>query len=100
MDDRTLWLIAVIVLFVVAAVVAVLLAMIIRTAREIDAVAGEIWTTGKRVANNTVHIPILYRVAESVEAIGTRAPAILGAATAIRRHAETCSGCPKCLAAK
>lgn len=85
METQTLWTVAVVATFAVAGVVALLLVLIINTARDIDSVAAEIWTVGKRVANNTVHIPLLVPVAASVDNIGAAAPAILGAAQRIRR---------------
>lgn len=85
MDSDTLWTAAIVATFAVAAVVAVLLELIIGVAADIERVAGEIWTTGKRVANNTVHIPLLVPVAASVERIVAAAPGILGAAQRIRR---------------
>ena len=39
--------------------VALLLTLVLRTARSILHTAGDIWTTGKLVANNTIHIPLL-----------------------------------------
>lgn len=47
---------------VVTIVVALLLHGIRNTARRILRVAGDIWTHGQRVANNTVHIAFLDRV--------------------------------------
>lgn len=85
MNNETLWIIAVVATVVVSGVVLVLLLQIIAVARDIDAVAGDIWTVGKRVANNTVHIPLLVPVAAAVERIGAAAPGILGAAQRIRR---------------
>lgn len=46
---------------VVIGVVAALLTAVVRTARQIDAGAAEIWRVGKLIANNTVHIPLLVR---------------------------------------
>jgi len=84
MSDDSLWAVSILILFVVSGIVALLLLSIIRVAREIDHVAAGIWTTGQRVANNTVHIPTLYKVGASVESIGGRAPQILASAKRIR----------------
>jgi len=84
MDNQSLWIVAVVATFAVAGVVALLLVVIIRTATDIECVAGDIWTTGKRVANNTVHIPLLVSVAASVDRIAEAAPSILEAAQRIR----------------
>lgn len=85
MDNETLWIAAIVATLVVSGVVLVLLVRIIAVARDIDTVAGEIWTVGKRVANNTVHIPLLVPVAAAVDHIGAAAPGILDAAQRIRR---------------
>ena len=44
---------------VVLIVVAVLLALILRAAREVRAEVSTIWTIGQQVANNTIHIALL-----------------------------------------
>lgn len=95
-----LWWIAVIAALVVTFVVAVLVRLIVATARDIETAVAEIWTRGQRVANNTIHIPNLYRTVETVEAIGGRAGRILANARAIAEHAETCPGCPACILGK
>ena len=61
---------------VVALVVTVLLWLIHHTAVTIDGAASKTWDTGQRVANNTIHIPILYR-------INTAAGKILGTAAVV-----------------
>ncbi|MFN2476797.1 MAG: hypothetical protein ABR526_10725 [Chthoniobacterales bacterium] len=61
MDPHTqqLWIITLVVAVVVVLVVAVLLELIVRTAREIDRLVHEIWTGGKRIAQNTVTLAVL-----------------------------------------
>ena len=93
----TLWWIAIVLAVVVTAVVAVLLRMIVATAADIEETVAEIWTRGQRVANNTIHIPNLYKTNEIVGGILGRAERILGNARSIAAHAETCPGCPACL---
>ncbi len=91
------WWISIILLLVVTAVVALLLAMILRTARSIQSVVGEIWTIGKMVANNTVHIPLLVETNRIAGAILETAGKIVSGAHAIEQHAEGCPGCPACV---
>jgi len=82
---------------VVTIVAAVLLTMILRTARSIDAGAKAIWTTGKLVAGNTVHIADLVRTNQIAVDILEGAGGILMAAQRILKHAQGCPGCPACL---
>lgn len=82
---------------VVIAVVALLLRAIARTAAAIASTAGTIWDGGTRIASNTVHVPDLARTNGFVESILGQAPALLGSLERIRRHAETCPGCPTCV---
>lgn len=97
MDDTGMWGVTLVLGVVVTIVVAVLLAVIIRLAGQIKDAVGEIWTVGQRVANNTVHVPVLYRTNEKVEAILATAGNIAGAAAAIESHANGCPGCPQCV---
>lgn len=85
---------------VVAAVVALLLWLIHRTARTIDRRVAAIWDTGQRVASNTVHIPILYKTNEVAGQILATALRINAGAAAIETHARGCPGCPRCMLAK
>lgn len=93
----TVWWISLVIGVVVILVVAALLTMIVRTARVIDGAVGQIWVVGQRIANNTVHIPMLHRTNQVVDEILVRAVAIDGAAAAIESHAEGCPGCPQCV---
>jgi hypothetical protein len=54
---------------VVVLVVAVMLAIIIVSARRIESAAGEIWTAGKAIAANTVHIWHLSQTNTTAKAI-------------------------------
>ncbi len=83
------WWLAVILLFVVSAVVWLLLHLVTRTAKEIEAAVAKVWEHGQRVANNTIHIAKLYGVAGGVEAILGRAGRIAASAEALRSHAES-----------
>jgi len=80
-----------------AVVVALLLTLVLRTARSILGVAGEIWTTGKLVANNTIHIPLLVETNRLAGNILNTAQQIVAGADAIEQHAEGCPGCPACV---
>jgi hypothetical protein len=82
---------------VVALVVAYLLWLIQRTAGEIETVVSAIWDTGRRVANNTIHIPILYRINTAAAKILGTAVLIKNGAAAIEAHARGCPGCPQCM---
>ena len=81
---------------VVLVVVTVLLELIRRAAREIEATVGEIWTAGKGVANNTIHIALLHRTNWTVARILDAARGVRGAVGAIREHAQQCPRCPSC----
>lgn len=82
---------------VVGSVVALLLWLIHRTAAVIDGTVSAIWDTGQRVANNTVHIPTLYRTNEVAGQILATALRIDAGAAAIETHANGCPGCPQCM---
>ncbi len=77
---------------VVILVVAVLLTLIVRTARQIDGAVSDIWTVGQRIANNTIHIPLLNHTNRVVDDILDRAAGIDGATAAIEQHALDCPG--------
>lgn len=53
------WWISLVIGVVVIVVVAFLLGTLTRTAEQIQTSAAEIWSAGKLIANNTVHIPML-----------------------------------------
>ena len=91
------WTAALIIGLVVSLVVALLLWLIYREAVIIDGVASKIWDTGQMVANNTIHIPTLYRINEDIDKILVHALTINDGAAAIKKHAEGCDGCPSCL---
>lgn len=83
---------------VVAVVVTVLLWLIHREARIIHGGVSAIWTVGQRIANNTVHIPALYRTHALVQQILAGAVRIDAAAQAIEQHARSCPACLQCMA--
>ena len=91
-----LWWVSLAVLLVVTGVVAWLLTLVLRSARNIEHVAGDIWTTGKMVANNTIHIPQLMETNRYAGQILETAKQIVAGSAAIEQHAEGCPGCPQC----
>ena len=94
----TVWWIALAIAVVVTLVVAFLLEMIRRTAADILAGAGDIWTHGKLVANNTIQIPTFLKTTNRVAGqILAAAQQIVGATQAIEQHADGCPGCPACV---
>ena len=94
---QTLFWISLAIGLVVTIVAALMLTLVLRTARDIDAGAKAIWTAGKLVANNTVHIPALARTNQIAVDILEGACGILMAAQRILKHAQGCPGCPACL---
>lgn len=93
----TVWTVSLALGLVVTVVVTVLLYMIERVGVTIDERASRIWDTGQRVANNTVHIPTLYRINERAAEILETATRIDAGAAAIEAHASGCPGCPQCI---
>lgn len=94
----TVWGISLIIGAVVIVVVGILLHQIRRTAKAIDAGASGIWTQGKLVANNTIHIPTLLGTTNRVaDQILDNAGAILNNAADIVNHIDGCPGCPDCV---
>ncbi len=88
----TVWLVSLGIGVVVILVVAVLLTLILRTARQIDGAVSAIWVVGQRIANNTIHIPLLNHTNRVVDDILDRAAGIDGATAAIEQHALDCPG--------
>lgn len=82
---------------VVILVLAFLLGRILATARDIDRGAAAIWAAGQRIANNTVHIPLLSTTNRTLTGILVRASGINDAAEQIEVHATGCPGCPQCV---
>ena len=93
----TVWGLSIILLLVITVVVALLLTLVLRTAQSILHTAGDIWTTGKMVANNTIHIPLLIETNRYAARILGTAGQIVTGADAIEQHATGCPGCPACV---
>lgn len=82
---------------VVSGVVALLLWLIHAAAVRIDETVARIWDVGQRVANNTVHVPALYKTNAVAGEILAAAGSIAGASAAIETHTNGCPGCPQCM---
>ena len=82
---------------VVSFVVTLLLWLIHREAGVINERVSKIWDVGQRVANNTIHIPALYKTNSVIKEILGTAVKIAQGATVIETHANGCPGCPQCL---
>lgn len=93
----TIWALSLALGLVVTLVVAALLWWLYREATSILGPVGGVWDAGQRVANNTVHIPILYETEATARGILTAALGTLRAASAIEAHATACPGCPQCM---
>ena len=91
------WLTALSIGVVVSAVVSLLLWLINLEAGRINARVSKIWDVGQTVANNTIHIPTLYRINENVDEILATAVQIIDGAKGIEVHANGCPGCPHCM---
>lgn len=94
------WGAAILLLLVVTVVAWGLLRTIIAAARAIKGEVAQVWASGQRVANNTIHIANLYKTKDTVEGIVERAGGIAGHAKAMEAHARECPGCPSCLLKK
>lgn len=91
------WIVSLVIYTVVLAVVALLLLMILRTAKSICGGAFQIWTVGQKLANNTIHIALLNRTNDMAGGILASATGIVHATAAIEQHARECPGCPACV---
>ena len=92
------WGVSLVIALVVIVVVALLLHLIKKTARDIEGGASAIWTQGKLVANNTIHIPTLLGTTSAVgDQILSNAVEILGGIQKVESHIGGCPGCPECV---
>lgn len=82
---------------VVVAVVALLLTLVLRSARRIRGLVSEIWVVGPGIARNTAHVDLLRRINLIAGDIVEGTEAIDANARRLQRHAEGCSGCPRCV---
>lgn len=94
---RTIWTLSLVVFVVVLIVVAALLTLILRAARDIRAGVSIIWNVGQRIANNTIQLSMLAKTNAAATAILQSAVGVIGATAAIQEHAGDCPGCPACV---
>src|SRR5262245_580268 len=94
---QRVWVTTLAIYVVVLVVVAVLLTLVLRAAREIREGASTIWTIGQQVASNTIHIALLDTTNHVAAEILTSAKGIVAATAAMDVHAARCPGCPDCV---
>ncbi len=94
---QTVWTLSLVVFTVVLVVVAVLLTLILRTARDIRGGVAIIWNVGQRIANNTIHIAMLKKTNIVAGKILQSAVGVVHATAGVKSHAEVCPGCPACI---
>lgn len=94
---RTVWTLSLVVFVVVLAVVALLLTLVLRAARDIAGGVSAIWNVGQRIANNTIHLALLGKTNAAADGILASAAGVAGATAAVRDHAAGCPGCPACV---
>lgn len=94
---QQVWVLSLAVFVVVLLVVAVLLTLILRTAKRIRGGVAAIWNVGQKVANNTVHLALLDRTNYVAGRILASAGGVAAATEAIAAHASGCRGCPGCV---
>ena len=68
------WWLAIVVVAVLTVVVAILLYRIVKTAGAINEEVATVWANGQRVANNTIHICLLYTSPSPRDATLSRMP--------------------------
>ena len=94
---QRIWIVTLVIYAVVLAVVAVLLTLILRAARDVRDGVAAIWTVGQRVANNTIHIALLGTTNHVAAEILDAAKGVVTATGTLKAHAEGCPGCPACV---
>jgi hypothetical protein len=94
---RTVWTVSLVVFAVVLLVVALLLTLILRAARDIKGGVSLIWNAGQRIANNTIQLALLEKTNVAVTKILGSAVGVVHATAAIEGHAAECAGCPACV---
>jgi hypothetical protein len=94
---QRMWITTLVIYAVVLVVVAVLLTLILRAAREVRSGVATIWTVGQQVANNTIHVALLDTTNHVVAEILDSAKGVAAATAAMAAHAAHCPGCPACV---
>lgn len=95
--NAQMWWLALGVGLVIVLVVAVLLQLIVSTARRIRGTLEAIWVAGPMIANNTAHIDLVRRIDLVAGRIPEVAGRIVGHTSRIQEHANGCAGCPRCV---
>ena len=94
---QRMWIVTLAVYGVVLVVVAALLTLVLRAAREVRTAVAAIWTVGQQVANNTIHIALLDTTNHVGAGILDSARGVVAATAAMHTHASRCPGCPACV---
>lgn len=94
---QQVWIVSLAVFLVVVLVVAVLLTLILSAAKQIHGGVSAIWTSGQKVANNTIHLALLDHTNYLGGKILESAARIAAATGIIATHASSCPGCPACV---
>ena len=94
---QRIWIATLVVYAVVVLVVATLLWLILRAAKDIREGVSAIWTAGQQVASNTIHIALLDTTIHIAGDILECAKSIVPSTAALRSHAERCPECPTCV---
>jgi len=94
---QQMWSLTLVVYGIVVVIVAILLTLVLRAAREVRSGVSAIWTVGQRIANNTIHIALLDTTNHIAADILTSARGIVAATAGMQAHAARCSGCPACV---
>lgn len=94
---QAVWKISLAVFVVVLIVVAILLTLILGTARRITGGVSAIWNVGQRIANNTIHIALLRKTNLIAGKILQSAVGVVGATSGVKDHAADCPMCPACV---
>lgn len=94
---QTIWTITLAVFVTVLVVVAILLTLILTTAKRITGGVSAIWNVGQRIANNTIHIALLKKTNLVAGNILASAVGVVGATAGVKDHAKDCPMCPSCV---
>jgi hypothetical protein len=94
---QKVWTLSLVAFTVVLVVVAVLLTLILRAARDITGGVSAIWNVGQRIANNTIHLALLEKTNAGAQAVLKSAVGVIKATGAVKEHSADCPGCPACV---
>jgi len=94
---QRMWIVTLVIYAIVLLVVATLLTLILRAAKDIREGVSAIWTVGQQVANNTIHIALLDTTVHIAGDILECAKGIIPSTAALKSHAERCAECPTCV---